>query len=234
MKSKWFRFKEEAVNMRQSGMSMTIIERRLGIPRSTLSGWFKDIHLSEEQRTRLMKNKRDGWQKARERAAESHRAQKALRLLEAKRQAITTLERIELSDEMLDLALAMLYYGEGAKSGSTSLASSDPKILRFMLYVLERNYSVTTGMIRCDLHLRMDQDRNELITYWAGQLSLPSSCFRHVAYDKRSEGKATYDHYKGVCVVYCNNIAIQRKLIYLYSLFCDRVSEVKWARSSVG
>lgn len=132
----------------------------------------------------------------------------------------------EYKDEAIALAFAMLYWGEGAKTNTTSLASSDPNILRFVITVLERNYSVTPHTLRCDLHLRMDQDTNTLKQYWSEQLGLPLTCFKHVAYDKRSAGKPTYDHYKGVCVVACSSIAIQRKLIFLYTLFCKKITQV--------
>jgi len=224
MNSNRYERKERAIALRQSGMSMTVIERKLGIARSTLSGWFKSVPLTEEQRLRLVKNKQDGWAKARTRALESHRAQKALRLLAAKQEAQKTLDKIELSDEVLDLAFAMLYFGEGAKNGTTSLASSDPKILRFVLAVLKRNYAIAPEMIRCDLHLRMDQNADELKAYWSEELKIPIEQFKYVAFDKHSEGKPTYDHYKGVCVLTCHKIAIQRKLIYLYNLFCERVT----------
>jgi hypothetical protein len=222
-----YELKEKAIALRQTGMSMTVIERKLGVARSTLSGWFKTVPLTEEQRVRLMKNSRDGWAKARVRAVESHRAQKALRLLQAKQDAQKTLDQIELSDAVLDLAFAMLYFGEGAKNGTTSLASSDPTILRFVLAVLKRNYSIQPDMIRCDLHLRMDQNAEELKSYWSDELKIPLEQFKYAAYDKRSEGKPTYNHYKGVCVITCHRIAIQRKLIYLYNLFCERVAKLE-------
>lgn len=224
MRSKWFEYKETAIAMRKSGMSMTVIEKRLGIARSTLSGWFKDVKITEEQRLRLMQGRRDGWAKARARAAESHRAQKSLRLLEANKKATEVINRIELTEDVLDLAFAMLYFGEGAKSNSTSLASSDPKILKFVMTVLKRNYNVSADMVRCDLHLRMDQNPDKLKKYWSKELGIPPDRFRYVAFDKRSEGKETYAHYKGVCVLYCGSIAIQRKLIYLYNLFCEKVA----------
>lgn len=224
MKSKWFEYKEEALSLRRNGVSMTVIERRLGIPRSTLSGWFKEVILTEEQRTKLMKSGKDGWAKARIHAVETHRNQKASRLLKAKQEAVYVLDKIELTDEVLDLAFAMLYLGEGAKNNTTSLASSDPVILKFVLVVLKRNYGITPDMIRCELHLRMDQDANILKAYWSGQLGVPLERFGYVAFDKRSKGKPTYAHYKGVCVLACGNIAIQRKLIYLYNLFCERVA----------
>lgn len=224
MRSKWFELQETAITLRKNGMSMTVIERKLGIPRSTLSGWFKNIPLTKEQRALLAKSKQDGWTKAHARAAESHRTQKALRLLEAKRAAKKTLEHIELSDEVLDLAFAMLYFNGGARTDATSIASSDPKILKFVLYVLKRNYGITPEMIHCNLHLRIDQDGQRLKEYWSEQLNAPLERFTHVAYDKRSSGKPTYDHYKGVCVIICGNIAIQRKLMYLYNLFCEKVA----------
>jgi hypothetical protein len=226
MKSRWFELKDTAVNLRLTGMSMTVIERKLGIPRSTLSGWFKNIVLSEEDRTRLMKNRQDGWLKARQRAVESHKAQKTLRLLQAKIDAQAILDKIDLSSEVLDLAFAMLYLGEGAKSGSTSLASSDPRILRFVIVVLQKNYAIQPNNLRCDLHLRADQDPEELKAYWAQELQIPLQQFKYVAIDKRSLGKPTYSHYKGVCVLTCGRVDIQRKLMYLYSLFCERVSEL--------
>lgn len=225
MRSKWYDYKEAAVSLRKTGMSMTVIERKLDIPRSTLSGWFKNIIISEEQRLRLMKNRRDGWAKARIKAAESHRAHKTKRLLKAKQEAMETLEEIEITDAVLDLAFAMLYFGEGAKSGGTSISSSDPKILRFVINVLKRNYSVDVDKMRFDLHLRMDQSSDKLKKYWAQELNVPLGRFKYAAFDRRSEGKPTYEHYKGVCVLNCGQIAIQRKLLYLYNLFCEKVAE---------
>lgn len=224
MKSKWYDLKETAIELRKNGVSMTVIERKFGIPRSTLSGWFKGIPLTEEQRTKLMKNSYDGWKRARVKAHEWHRTQKALRLLTAKQEAIKTLGKIELTDEVLDLAFAMLYLGEGAKNGTTSLASSDPKILKFVLKVLERNYGVTKDMVRCELHLRADQDPETSKQYWSLELGVPLDRFRGCYIDQRSAGRPTYEHYKGVCVLYCGSVAIQRKLIYLYNLFCEKVA----------
>lgn len=224
VKSERFELKETALALRHTGMSMTVIEKRLGIPRSTLSGWFKLNPLNKEQKHRLMQNSMEGLLKARAKAAEMHRGQKALRLLEAKRLAVSSLEKIELSNEVLDLAFAMLYFGEGRKAGTTSLASSDPLVLKFMLAVLRRNYNITPDMVRCELHLRMDQDGEELKAYWSNQLRIPLERFKYIAHDKRSAGKTTYDHYKGVCVIACGNIAIQRKLMYLYNLFCEKVA----------
>lgn len=175
---------------------------------------------------KVNENSRDGWEKARIKAVESHRAQKALRLLEAKQSAQNTLNKLELSSPVLDLAFAMLYLGEGTKVGKTSIASSDSKILKFVLVVLKLNYDISPEMVRCELHLRADQDHVKTKEYWSNELKIPMDRFNQVSVDKRSQGRPTYDHYKGVCVINCGPIAIQRKLINLYNLFCDKVARL--------
>lgn len=225
MKSKWFEYYDEVRQLRQQGASMTVIERRYGIPRSTLSGWFKDIKLTEEQRTKLMVNRQDGWKKAREQAVISHNAMKAARIAAAEQAATKTLANLEITPEILDITFAMLYFGEGAKRNVTSIGNSNPLVLRFVLAVLYRNYGLKPSQIRCDLHLRADQDGSDMKQYWSRQLGLPIEQFKHVSYDKRTAGRATYDHYKGVCVITCGQIAVQRKLISLYNQFCTKVSE---------
>ncbi len=212
--------------MRKNGISMTQIERKLGIPRSTLSGWFKDVRLTEKQRTQLMQNSRDGWQKARQRAVESHNTKKSLRLMHAEKEALAVLEKIDTSPEVLDLAFAMLYFGEGAKKNLTAIGSSDPVMLRFALFVLKKNYGLSVDGMRFDLHLRADQDPTTSKQYWARALNVPVEKFKYVAFDKRTIGKPTRDGYKGVCLIACGNIAIQRKLIYLYNHFCEKVARL--------
>lgn len=227
MESRWFELKEEAVALRKNGASIKTVEKQLGIPRSTLSGWFKTIKLSSQQQIALAKSSEEGLKKARLKANQWHRDQKALRLSQAKEEAEETIRAIDPADHaVLDLAFAMLYLGEGAKGAVTSIANSDPKILRFVLAVLRHNYDIRPSQVKCDLHLRADQDPEELKAYWSSELGIPLENFRGCYIDQRSAGKATYDHYKGVCLLYCGSIAIQRKLIYMYNLFCEKVAKL--------
>jgi hypothetical protein len=227
MRSKWFELKPTAVALRKNGLSINAIEEELGIPRSTLSGWFKDVLMDDTHIARLQKNKEDAWARARVNAAIWHKAQKAARLVEADNSAQRVLDSLTINDDLIDLAFAMLYLGEGTKSRGTSIASSDPMILRFILISLERVYNLDRATIRCELHLRMDQDEDTMKQYWSEQLNIPIEQFKYVAFDKRSEGRTTYEHYKGVCLLQCGNIAIQRKLISLYNLFCEKVSSLE-------
>src|SRR5258708_281485 len=222
MQSRWFELKEAAISLRLEGNYLKSIHRNLGIPLSTLSGWLKDIELSTEQTLHLQTVQRAALASARVKAAEWHRAQKTVRLLAAKKSAVDTLAQLDIDSAVLDLALAMLYFGEGAKTGDrTTIASSDPMILQLVIKILKVNYNLPTTAFRCELHLRMDQDPDAIKLFWSEKLGIPPENFTNAAFDKRSEGRKTYEYYKGVCVLHCGNVAIQRKLIYLYKLFCD-------------
>lgn len=227
MRSKWYELKPTAVKLRKRGFSIGKIERRLGIPRSTLSGWLKNIRLTEKQKRKLLQDWKNALIKARKKAVLWHNAQKVKRLQEAQNSALKTLKNINIDNpSVLELALAILYMGEGAKkTDETAIGSSDPLILKFFLAILRKVYNLRIKKIRCELNLRADQDPEKMKRHWARELKLPLRNFRHVNIDKRTMGSKTYPHYKGVCQIRYGNVAIQRKLIFLSNLFCQKVIE---------
>jgi hypothetical protein len=225
MKSRWHELKPEAVKMRRRGGSLGLIEKRLGIPRSTLSGWFKNIRISDFYQTRLLDKRKKHLIEARKKAVIWHNDQKAARMKEAIRQARTIADKINTNNsDILDLSLAMLYFGEGFKSSpTTAIGNSNPLILKFFIAILRKNYGINSDRIKCELHLRADQDPIKIRKYWSQELRLPLQNFTTISIDKRTQGSITYDHYKGVCVVRCGQAAIQRKLLALSLLFCEQV-----------
>jgi len=225
MKSKWFEFKEEVILLRQKGTSMTVIEREFGIPRSTLSGWFKEVRLTEVQRTKLMKNSHDGWKKARENAVISKNIQKARRISLARNEALEVFEDLPADSlSVLELSLAMLYMGEGGKGDSTNMGAADPTMLQFFVESVERLYDLDRISFRYDLHLRADQNSEQQKEFWASKLQIPKEKIGYVSKDARTIGKPTRDNYPGVCQIRVGSIAIQRRLIALYNIYCYRIT----------
>ncbi len=216
--------RRRAVSLRRRGLSIGKIENLLRINRSTLSGWFKDVKLTQKQKHKLRRNWEDGLIKARKKAVIWHNAEKEKRLQEAGNAATQTLARIDQSNkDILELALAVLYLGEGSKKNlETGMGNSDPLILQFFLEGLRTLYGLDTGKIRCELYLRSDQNPERLKSYWAKALGLSRSQFKHVNIDKRTKGSKTYPQYKGVCNLRCGNVAIQRKLLYLSKIFFEQ------------
>ena len=132
MISKWFELKDKAIALRKGGKSIREIEETLGIPRSTLSGGLKNIKLSESQKKVLDSKWRKALDLSRKKAVAWHNKEKEKRLDFAKNDAACLLKTIDVNNRgILELALCMLYLGEGAKSAKTSLGNSDPEILLF-------------------------------------------------------------------------------------------------------
>lgn len=202
-----------------------MIEKKYGVPRSTLSGWLKGIVLTDQQKDKLLKNWQQALNEARKEAVKWHNAQKQMRLQQAKKAAEETLKTLNIRQKnILELALAMLYLGEGFKSTpETSIGNSSPQILKFFIKALCLAYNFDRNKIRCELHLRADQNPVEIKEYWSSELSIPLANFTTVSIDMRTKGSVTYGHYKGVCVLRCGNAAIQRKLLFLAESFCNKV-----------
>jgi len=149
MQSRHISKKKEALLLRSEGVSVVEIEKKLSVPHSTLSGWFKKI-----------------------------------------------------------------------RSG---MGNSDPLILKFFIRALKELFEINTSALSCDLHLRADQDPEDLKRYWSRELGIHLERFKSVSFDKRTAGRPTYADYKGVCSISCGNIAVQRKLVYLSRMFCEMV-----------
>jgi hypothetical protein len=226
VKSKFDHLKQHVIELRKQGFSITAIEKQYGIARSTLSGWFRKIELTDEQRAVLSSKGKNRWSDAsREKATRWHNEQKAVRILRAESEVHELLGSVDLNNRsIMEIALAMLYLGEGFKKNlDTGMGNSDPMILRFFLMVLLNVFSVPVEGIRCNLHLRADQASDVEKRYWSEQLDLPLTNFKQSVFDKRTSGRATYDGYHGVCVISCGRVAIQRKLVYLGRAYCKLI-----------
>ncbi len=211
--------------MRKKGASFRDIAEALHIPKSTLSGWLKEITIPDFYKRKLDTARRKNLAAARKKAATWHSHQKELRVAAALEEATLSLERLDMEDNgLLELALAMLYLGEGSKRDrGLVLGNSNALILQFFVSGLKRVYAVDPEKFTCELHLRADQKPTTAIAFWSETLKIPKRQFRGVYVDQRSAGKKTFEDYHGVCVVSYNNVAIQRKLMYLYDLYCKKV-----------
>lgn len=217
--------KSKAVLLRKSGKSIREIEILLGIPRSTLSGWLKDVVLTDIQREKLNQQWVQALIKARVGAVLYHREGKRKRMEKAQKDAQVVFSLINDQDvNVLKLALAMLYAGEGhKKAGETSLGNSDPKILRTYIALIDRTYGLNKSKLRLYLSLRADQDFKKELEFWSKSLNVGVEYFNKIAqYDKRTIGRKTFDDYHGVCVVRYYDVSIKRELMALTDLFFDR------------
>lgn len=227
MKSQWEHLRSDVVQLRRDGNSIRDIESKLGIPRSTLSGWLSNVSIAKRHKAKLHRRWLQALIHARKKAVVWHHAQKGNRLEKAKGEASDFLTGINEADPRIaELSLALLYLGEGMKkSPVTALGNSDPLILNFFCATVRKIYNVPVTDLKCELHIRADQSPAKEKLYWADALGIPLTNFGHVSIDERTRGRPTYEGYHGVCIVRCGRIAIQRKLVYIAKTFCERFVE---------
>jgi hypothetical protein len=222
MKSQWYELKPAVIALRQHGKSLSFIETNLGIPRSTLSAWCKEVSLTAAQRHKLASDKLIGLAKARLIAKAQKQEQKLALTKKAEDEASKTLASITVNNAISELALAILC-SKDTLSSSIFLRSTDPTTLQFSLTTLVRSYKILLRDVTCELHLQHGQDAEKEVAYWSKELRLPSENFTYT-YFSRQKGNPTHTLYHGECLVrYHGSVAIQHKLAYLYKSFCKEV-----------
>lgn len=214
MQSKWFKLKDKAVSLRKNGLSIRNIENKLGISRSTLSGWFKNIELAKDQKNKLHNDWLNALVVARKKAVLWHNKSRNERKEKARKEAEKFVSNIDIDKNIQEIILAAFYLAEGGKTeDSFVLANSNPEILLGIVNLLRKVFTIDESKFRCCLHLRKDQNEAILKKFWSKILSIPESKFYKTQFDKRTV-KKTYDHYKGVCVVNYLDLALQRRILY--------------------
>lgn len=178
--------REKALKLRLSGYSYNEINKKLGIPKSTLSGWFSDLILSKKSQERLNKRKTLGTKTLiRRNKKQTHDAWK--RAVEIRRKSKEKISKITKRD--LFILGISLYWAEGHKklavkngkeitSHAISFTNSDPEMIRIFVIFLKSffpgisNRDITVG-VRIFKHM----NEKQVLSFWRKVTELPSECF---------------------------------------------------------
>ena len=166
--------KEKALQLRKKGMSYSQIKEKLGVSKSTLSYWLRDYPLPKERIREL----RDWSEQRIERCRETKRKKKETRLSSFYREQKE--EIFPLGKRDLFIAGLFLYWGEGTKTGSStvSLSNTDPSTLLFFMQWLTKCFNVPVDKFKVKLHLYKDMSIKKETLYWSRLLNIPIARFR--------------------------------------------------------
>lgn len=167
------KLRSKAIELRKAGNSYSQIKSELGISKSTLSGWLRDLPLSKTQ-IRLL---RDLSETRIEKFRQTMRAKKQKRFEDLYNDGIK--KYIPLTDRELFFAGLFLYWGEGGKTGTGSLDvhNTNPEIIKFTLFWLTEILKVPKINIRVKLHLYSDMDIDKEINFWSKELKISKTQF---------------------------------------------------------
>ncbi len=165
--------KLKALAMRNKGLSYSAIKEKLGISKSTLSYWLKDLPLSPERINKLRAHSPKRIEKFRNTMREK-REKRTRKAYEDSSKKIGTLSKRELF-----IAGFFLYWAEGGKTKpyNITLSNTDPGMIRFYLAWVY-SLGVPKEKIRVRLQLYADMHIKKEISFWVYELGLASSQFR--------------------------------------------------------
>lgn len=216
--------KKQAIILRHQGFSYPMIGIKLGVPKATLSGWLAGLKLSEKIEGKLLKRKQNNLVIARGRAWVVLNKQREDNKKIVEESVGKSISQVNFDDHTKEMLLTMLYLGEGFKRVSVvGLGNSNAKIMSVFVNLLRSVYNVPEKKLTCYLHLRSDQNVGKETTYWSNVLKINKSQFRKAQFDKRTIGTKTWKEYHGVCVVYCADAKIEKRLTVLQDLLLKKL-----------
>lgn len=227
--------KELALRFRLAGKSYREIEVKLGVARSTLSGWLKNVSLSLEQREDLRKRWLVGTALGRMRGSAANHLKKLDMQKGVDGEVKSFISNLPIDRNMLELFLAGLYLGDGFKvNGRVGLGNANPRIVLLFVQLLRNLYNIDEGKLRAQIFARLDQREEDLIAYWSRLLRIGPSRFHKTQFDIRTIKKPTRDDYHGVCSVVISDTRLQRRILAIGAEMIEFVGTLKRVRSSVG
>jgi transcriptional regulator with XRE-family HTH domain len=156
---------ERARELRSLGWTVAEIADDLGVARSSVSLWVRDVEFEPRPR-----------QRARRRGPNVLQRRKAAEIEAFDREGIARIGQLSAKEFLV--AGVALYAGEGSKTdGDVKLANSDPGLIRFFCLWLRTFFSVEESRLRVWLYLHEGLDLEAAIAFWSGLTGIPASQF---------------------------------------------------------
>jgi transcriptional regulator with XRE-family HTH domain len=198
--------REEARKLRAHGWSIKEIEQRLGVSRSSVSVWVRDVVLGPDERRVLIEKTRLGPIVAAARKAALAREQRRAYQLDGR--------RLARERDTSYAAGCMLYWAEGAKErNSVRIVNSDRELLIQFAKFLRAQFMVEDAAlrVRCNLFAGSEAEQHAIEEYWLETFKLSranllrSSVNVHSKYScKKRANKLQY----GTCELTVNSTRI--------------------------
>lgn len=178
----------EAIELRQKGLSLNEISTQLGVAKSSVSIWVRNVVLTDDQKIVLREK---GFYRE---AVELRRTNRLVNEL-AKRQIVidkATSEIRKISDTQLHLMGAMLYWAEGGKTQRmVRFANGDPEMIKIMMHYFRKICNVPEPKFRGYIHIHPHLDNLAAERYWSDVTGIPPEQFfkTYNKKNKSSQGK---------------------------------------------
>ncbi|MDP3993348.1 MAG: hypothetical protein Q8Q05_04020 [bacterium] len=191
--------REKVVNLRQEGYSYgEIMEEVPNLTKSTISGWLKNVALSESQSTRLKRKMITRGEIGRLKGAWTNKEKAAKRI-----DAISEKAKSEFADlvtNRLFIMGLMLYWAEGAKTSRRfAFINSDPDVVRIIMRWLRELFGLSDDDILVRIYIHHVYKNEDCEQYWSEVIGIPVSKFYRTTYKPTPHDTKRNKAYKGCC-----------------------------------
>ena len=209
----------QARSLRLKGYSIKELHQMLGVSKSSISEWVRDVKLSKKAQARLIQNYTKG-QIASQKSIQEKTKQKNL---EANRFAFSIVEQVDPSCEMALLLCALIYQCEGSKNirDSITFTNSDPYMIKTFLFLFRQGFVVDEKKFRVLMHLHRYHNEKTQKKFWSKIASIPIEQFNKT-YLKPNNEKYKKEGYQGCIQIRYNDVVIGRKLQAIAKMFMER------------
>ena len=164
--------KVKAINLRKLGRSYGEISREIGIAKSSLSYWLKDIALKPEYKkkfyTKRIINLSMGSKSQKER-----RSREVEAILKQSKEEIVG----NISKETFKFIGIALYWAEGSKGKGLRITNSDPYLILFMVSWFEKVFGIKPNSLKAWLNIYQQQDNEKIKKFWSDVTGIPIGNF---------------------------------------------------------
>lgn len=186
--------KRQALLLRRDGKSINFIAEKLGVSKSTVSGWCKDIELTTQQIESIARLSKHHATTSLLQAAEEQRRN---RIVNTENHRTFGEQKVgSISDRDVLMVGLGLYWGEGYKKGSQELGftNSDPAMILFYLRWLGICYNITPGrlILRVSINNIHTHREKEILGYWSKLVKIPLTQFTKTSFIKTQTKKQHY------------------------------------------
>ena len=183
--------KQQARLLRQKGYSFRELSERFNIAKSTAGVWCRKEIVTEVGKRRLQKLGDDG----RLRSVATIKYKQKL-ILDDIDKNCTVLKNKNYSIDEYKLFLALLYWGEGAKTENrVAFINSDPEMIKVYLWLFRNSFIINENKLRVIIHLHNYHNQEEMLNFWSDVTAIPKTNFS--VYNKPNTGINKKPGYKG-------------------------------------
>lgn len=215
--------KDKAIKLRKEGYSLGEIHKVVGVAKSSVSLWVKDVKLSSVAK-KILESKLTKGQKM---SIKAHYEITKQKEKVAEGYALDLVSKIKIDKNLAQLVCSLLYACEGSKGvrNTLSFTNSDPKMISLFLKMLRKGFDLEENKFRVCVHLHDYHNEAEQLNFWSKTARIPRELFMR-PYKKPHTGVNKKEGYQGCARIDYYDVSLKRKLLAIADQFIEKYGPI--------